>query len=93
MLVILNKCIKDAIESGQIGNVPSLEGRNFKKSKRSRSKELGTAVKIVSPKQILACLSILLAQIEAENNSQQLTNEIRQLLYWLYRSKNINKSI
>ena len=32
-------------------------------------------------------LSISLAQLEAGNNSEELKNEIRQLLYSLYSSK------
>ena len=38
-------------------------------------------------------LPILLAQLKAGNNSQKLKNEIRQLLYHLYRSKNLSKTI
>ena len=40
-------------------------------------------------------LPIALAQLQAGNNSNKLKNEIRQLFYSLYRSKNIwkNKSI
>ena len=32
-------------------------------------------------------IPILLAQLKAENNSEKLKNEIRQLLYHLHRSK------
>ena len=38
-------------------------------------------------------LPISLAQIKAGNNSQKLKNEIRQLLYSLYRSKKLSKTI
>ena len=38
-------------------------------------------------------LPIALAQLKAENNSNKLKNEIRQLLYSLYRSKNITKQV
>ena len=38
-------------------------------------------------------LPILLAQLKAGNNSQKLKNEIRQLLYSLYRSKSLSKKI
>ena len=38
-------------------------------------------------------LPILLAQLKVGNNSQKLTNEIRQLLYSLYRSKKLSKTI
>ena len=50
-------------------------------------------VKILTPNQMLSRLSISLAQLEAGNNSEELKNEIRQLLYSLYRSKNIIKQV
>ena len=50
-------------------------------------------VKILTPQQILTRLPILLAQIQAGNNSQKLKNEARQLLYSLYKSKMISKII
>ena len=36
---------------------------------------------------------ISLAQLKPRNNSQKLKNEIRQLLYSLYRSKELSKTI
>ena len=44
----------------------------------------GSGLKILMPQQMLARLPILLAQIKAGNNSRELKNEIRQLLYSLY---------
>ena len=38
-------------------------------------------------------LPISLAQLKAENNSQKLKIEIKQLLYSLYRSKKLSKTI
>ena len=38
-------------------------------------------------------LPILLAQIQAGNNSTKLKNEARQILYSLYRSKVLTKSV
>ena len=38
-------------------------------------------------------LPISLAQLQAGNNSNKLKNEIRQLLYSLYRSKNMTKQV
>ena len=38
-------------------------------------------------------LLILLAQLKAGNNSEKLKNEIRQLVYSLYKSKNLSKKI
>ena len=42
---------------------------------------------------MLIRLSISLAQLEVGNNSEKLKNEIRQLLYSLYRSKNVTKQV
>ena len=38
-------------------------------------------------------LPITLAQLNAGNNSEKLKNEIRQLLYSLYRSKKLTKRL
>ena len=52
-----------------------------------------TPVKILSPKQILQRLTIALEQILAGNNSENLLNEIRQIFYSLYQSKQITKKV
>ena len=46
---------------------------------------------ILTPNQMLSRLPISLAQLKAGNNSEKLKNEIRQLFYSLYRSKNLQK--
>ena len=54
----------------------------------------GQGLKILTPSQMLSRLPISLAQLKAGNNSEKLKNEIRQLLYSFYRSKNLpNNSI
>ena len=53
----------------------------------------GTGLKILTPKQILQRLPIALAQVKAGNNLQRLLNEIRQILYSLYQSKEITKQV
>ena len=53
----------------------------------------GTGLKILTPKQILQRLSIALAQVKAGNNLQRLLNEIRQIRYSLYQSKEIAKQV
>ena len=50
-------------------------------------------LKILTPNQMLSGLPISLAQLKAGNNSEKLKNEIRQLLYSLYRSKKLTKQI
>ena len=56
-------------------------------------KQLGLGLKILIPDQMLSRLPITLAQLKAENNSEKLKNEIRQLLYSLYRSKKLTKQL
>ena len=51
----------------------------------------GQGLKILTPDQMLSRLPISLAQLKAGNNSEKLKNEIRQLLYSLYRSKKLTK--
>ena len=48
---------------------------------------------MLAPNQILNRLPISLVQFKAVNNSEKLKNEIRQLLYSLYRSKNMTKQV
>ena len=52
-----------------------------------------SGLKILTKKQMLSRLSILLAQIQTGNNSIKLKNEIRQILYLLYRSKISTKTV
>ena len=53
----------------------------------------GTGLKILTPKQMLQRLPIALAQVKAGNNSESLLNEIRQIVYSLYQSKQITKKV
>ena len=48
-------------------------------------------MKILSPKQMPHRLPIALAQVKAGNTSENLLNEIRQIIYSLYRAKEITK--
>ena len=50
-------------------------------------------IKILTQTQMVNRLPIALAQLKAGNNSNKLKNEIRQLLYSLYRSKNMTEQI
>ena len=61
------------------------------KSKQNETK--GTGLKILTPKQMLQRLPIALAQVKAGNNSEILLNEIRQIVYFLYQSKEITKKV
>ena len=60
----------------------------FNKQKQERQ-----GIKVLTPSQMLSRLPISLTQLEAGNNSEELKNEIRQLLYSLYSSKYITKQV
>ena len=70
------------------------------KSKIFLTKSTGTGIldtdnsklKILVPKQMLQRLPIALAQVKAGNNSENLLNEIQQIIYSLYQSKKITKN-
>ena len=53
----------------------------------------GQGLKILTPSQMLSRLPISLAQLNAGNDSEKPKNKIRQLLYSLYRSKQLTKNI
>ena len=57
------------------------------------AKQNGKGFKILTSKQILQRLPIALAQVKAGNNSESLLNEIRQIIYYLYQSKQITKKV
>ena len=61
------------------------------KSKQNETE--GKGLKILTPKQMLQRLPIALAQVKAGNNSESLLNEIRQIVYSLHQSKQINKKV
>ena len=53
----------------------------------------GTGLKVLNPKQMLQRLLIALTQVTAGNNSESELNEIRQIVYSLYKSKEITKKV
>ena len=68
-------------------------GSMILEAKKQAKQQEGTGVKILTPNQMLKRLPIALAQIKAGNNSESLLNEIRQIVYSLYRSKEITKKV
>ena len=71
------------------------------KSKIFITKSIGTSIlntdnsklKISSSKQMLQRLPIALTEGKAGNNSENLLNEIRQIIYSLYQAKEITKKV
>ena len=70
--------------------MPKLESEE---SPAERRNQQGKGIKILTPNQMLSRLPISLAQLKAGNNFKKLKYEIRQLLYSLYRSKNMTKQV
>ena len=70
--------------------MPKLVSEESAAEKRNQPRK---GLKILTPDQVLSRLPTSLAQLKAGNNSQKLKNEIRQLLYSLYRSKKTYKTI
>ena len=62
----------------------------FQVSKESQDSE---GLKILTPNQMFKRLPIALTQVKAGNNSESLLNEIRQIVYSLYRSKEVTKKV
>ena len=63
------------------------------KNKAGEETTTVTGLKTSTPKQLLQRLAIALAQVKAGNNSKNLLNEIRQIVYSLYQSKEITKKV
>ena len=73
-------------------------------SDEESDEQQGQGLKIMTLKQLITRLPSLLAQLKAGNNSQKLKNEIIyyilynimyyiQVVYSLYRSKNLSESV
>ena len=78
----------DGLENFDIRDIPDLESEED-----AAKRKKGHGLKIITPSQLITTLPILLAQKQAGNNSQKLNNEIAQIIYFLYRSKNLSKTI
>ena len=62
-------------------------------AKNQAKEQEGTGIKILTPNQMLKRLPIAFAQVKAGNNSESLLHEIRQIVYSLYRSKEITNKV
>ena len=68
-------------------------GMIYEARNQALEEQFGKGLKILTPNQMLKRLPTALAQIKAGNNSESLLNEIRQIVYSLYRSKEITKKV
>ena len=81
---------KKTDEQPDTADMPEWENE---KSAEQEKKQRGQGLEILTPSRMLSRLSISLAHLKAGNNSEKLKNEIRQLLYSLYRSKKLTQTI
>ena len=83
-LVIFVKNILDRVRL--YNDIPELESKET-------TEQTGEGLKIWTSNQMLSRLRISLAQLKAKKNSEELKNQIRRLLYSLFRSKKLTKQI
>ena len=62
-----------------------------KKASEELEKQEGTGIRILTPEQMIQRSPIAFAQVKVGNNSENLLNEIRQIVYSLHQSREINK--
>ena len=90
---------EDAVENRILNYLKDLvrkivdANQKLEEEKAAQGQQRGQGLKILTPKQLITRLPILLAQLKAGNNSQKLKNGIRQSLYSLYISKNLSETI
>ena len=86
----IEKMSEEEIENEQRDKILKIveEIPEFNKQNRLRR-----GLNILTPDQMLSRSPITLAQLNAGNNSEELKNDIRQLLYFLCRSKKLTKNI
>ena len=105
-LNIIRKGNKNANQKNNLANINILfnaknsaikfiedHGSMILEAKKLAKEQEGTGLKILTPNQILKRLPIALAQIKAGNNSESVLYVIRQIVYSLYRPKEITKKV
>ena len=83
------KKLKKDVESDELKNIV----KELQRSIFGYEELSGSGLKILTNTQMLNRLPILLAQMQARSNSTKLKNKARQILYSLYRSKVLTKTV
>ena len=83
------KKLKENVKSDELKDI----AKELERSIFGYEELSGSGLQILTNKPMLNRLPILLAQIQAGNNSNKLKNEARQILYSLYRSKVLTKTV
>ena len=80
-LDLLAGLVEKVLDINELLHIPDLKSEESAAQRQQK----GQGLKILTPKQMITRLPILLAQLKVGSNSQKLKNEIRQLLYSLHR--------
>ena len=87
----LGQDLKNASDSSLKSELEEIQHAVERIIELNKQDQQGQGLKILTSEQMLSRRPISLAQLKGGNNSQKLKNEIRQLLYSLYRSKKLSK--
>ena len=83
---------KEEIKNEKLNETLGIVNEIIDFNKEIQKQKQRQGLKILTPSQMLSRLPISLTQLKAGNNSEKLKNEIRQLLYSLYRYKKAYKT-
>ena len=81
-LDLLKNIVEKILDANELLDIPELESEKSAEQRRNQQEQ---GLRILTPKRMIIRLPILLAQLKAGNNSEKLKNEIRQIVYTLYR--------
>ena len=90
---MLYKARNEAIKFYDDYSLMASEAKNKAKNEAKNQTMKGKGLKILTPKQLLQRLPKTFAQVKAGNNSKNLLNEIRQIVHFLYQSKETTKKV
>ena len=91
LMIILQLYLRLNTKKNHGKGIPSMSARVARDSVAKVSNH--SNLKILSPKQMLQRLPIAFARVQAGNTSENLLNEIRRIIYSLYRAKAITKKV
>ena len=84
-------------ENESLKNIVNIAEKTLDFNKKQKGNglpsDLAKHIKILTPKQMIQRLRIALAEVKSGNTSENLLNEIRQIIYYLYWAKEITKKV
>ena len=84
-------------ENESLKNIVNIAEKTLDFNKKQKGNglpsDLAKHIKILTPKQMIQRLRIALAEVKSDNTSENLLNEIRQIVYYFYWAKEITKKV